>query len=242
MRKWFAEGDQSPYAKKSIPANAPRNWPISGPKRADTLQKDTKGLFNFTNQSDSIPQKLELVPVKDLPGGYHPVLELPGQGSAKVRYLEHFPDHMHEGETLGFGGVEGSTPWTLDDVLTFEGEQFKEYPKTAEGRQEVPMIIAKGTVIGGHTTTVESGKPCDSGFRGDDAPTEAKQINTLSLYDGHKVGVGRVLTDSSFHHFLDLNLIGDPCARGERRRGLDSEFLDDMTAFFHNCVAWLAKA
>lgn len=70
---------------------------------------------------------------------------------------------------------------------------------------------------------------------------EAKQINTLSVYDGHRVGVGRVLTDLSFHHFLDLNLIGDPCATDVKTQGFDAGLRADMSSFFRTCDFWLAN-
>jgi hypothetical protein len=94
--------------------------------------------------------------------------------------------------------------------------------------------------LGGHETLVEQGKLCESGFETDVAITVAKTINTLSVYDGYIVGIGRVLTDSSFHHFCDLNLIGDPRAVKEKTRGIDLELLEEMDAFFINVVIWLA--
>jgi hypothetical protein len=77
--------------------------------------------------------------------GIHPILQL---GSEKA--LTKFPDHFHEGEVLGFGGVnlESSESWTLTDTLSFEGESFVEYP-TENSHQEAPRIIATGNVIGG---------------------------------------------------------------------------------------------
>ncbi|MCJ1459526.1 hypothetical protein MMC28_009905 [Mycoblastus sanguinarius] len=235
MRKWFAIGDCDPLSK--IPPEAPRNWPVNGEERADTLQKNIEEKYHFTNQSDSIPQPLTLVKVPDV--GIHPVFDLGPHQPQKV--LRHFPDHFHEGEVLGFGGVDRKTsePWTLNDTLTFKGESFVEYP-TKNSRQEKPRIIATGNVIGGHETLVEKGKLCESGFEPDKTVTAAKSINTLSVYNGHTVGIGRVLTDSSFHHFCDLNLIGDPCAVKERTQGFDREFLEEMDGFFINVVRWLA--
>jgi len=154
MRKWFARDDHDP----SIPPEAPRNWPVHGEDRADTLQKDTEDKWLFTNQSDNIPQPLNLVIV---PGqGIHEIFDL---GFRRV--LTHFPYHFHEGEVLGFGGVDQKTsePWTLNETLSFNGEKFVEYPKKEE-HQEVPRIIATGKVIGGHETIVEKGKLCESGF------------------------------------------------------------------------------
>jgi hypothetical protein len=231
MRKWFDERDDD----SGIPCEAPRNWPIHGPRRADTLQKGQgqgDNVFHFTNQSDDIPQPLNLL--RCPPYDHHPLFNI-----RDGNVLEKYPDHMHEGETLGYGGVEGSEPWTLDEELTFKGVKFTEYP-TKNGNKERPIVIATGSVIGGHTTLVEPNKFCESGFAPDPEETVAKAINTISVYDGYKVGVGRVLTDSSIHHFLDLNLIGDPCATEEKMYGLERKFLGDMSAFYVNCAKWLA--
>ena len=231
MRKWFAKDD----GDTSIPSKAPRNWPVGGPERADTLQKNIEEKYHFTNQSDNIPQPLTLV---DVPGvGIHPMFDL---GFQKV--LTHFPDHFHEGEVLGFGGVDrkSSEPWVLDETIIIKGESFVEYP-TKDTHKELPRIVATGNVIGGHETLVEKSKLCESGFEPDDTITVPKSINILSVYDGHTVGIGRVVTDSSFHHFADLNLIGDPCAVKEKTQGLDPRFLQEMDAFFINVVRWLAR-
>lgn len=94
MRKWFSAADTDP----TIPAGAPRNWPAFGPTRADTLVADKDGLWNFDNQSDDRLQILTH------PGGIiHPLL----QGS--IGPIDTFPDHMHKGEVLGFGGIPGRT-------------------------------------------------------------------------------------------------------------------------------------
>ena len=240
MRKWFAEDDDSEYAKESLPAKAPRNWPARGENRADTLQKDVRGEFNFTNQSDNIPQPLTLVPVPGV-GDYHPLFSIGGQGPEKV--LRHFPDHFHEGEVLGYGGVPKSEPWATDKTLTFKGVEFVEYPEKTSAAKErpLPRVIATGKVIDGHSTAVEVDKLCDSGFRPDKTIVKGKSINTLCVYDGHEAGIGRVLTDSSFHHFADLNLIGDPCADAEKVRGFELGLLDEYATFFINCVYWLAN-
>ena len=72
----------------------------------------------------------------------------------------------------------------------------------------------------------------------------------LCVYDGRPVGVGRVVTDSSFHHYLDLNLIGDPCGSTvDRTQGFGQAYttpesggvLADLAAFYVNTVVWLAR-
>ncbi|MHB8665879.1 MAG: hypothetical protein ACYDH6_24655 [Acidimicrobiales bacterium] len=218
MRRWFAQQDTD----GSIPAKAPRNWSALGTDRADTLQPDTAGHWWFDNQSDGVPQPLTLV-VPD-----HPIFQGP-HGP-----INSFPDHMHEGEVM--------VPWALDESLTFAGRTHKEYPALG-GHQEVPEILATGRVIGGHVTSVGDGSPCENRhFASADVPTAGRPLNILCAYDGHNVGVGRVVTDSSFHHYIDLNLTGDPCGNGAKSAGFLSnrDVLDAMSTFFVNLVGWLA--
>jgi hypothetical protein len=237
MRKWFSIIDTD----ARIPAMAPRNWPGLGPDRADTLQPSHDSTWNFDNQSDDIPQTLTF------PGGtVHPILQGPNGP------ITRFPDHMHEGEVI--------TPWNMNDTLTFSGQSFVEYPTgfpNAEdpgGWQEKPVIVATGNVIAGHPTPVE-GSACEqNNFTPDGSLTNGKTINVLCVYDGRNAettqyfqspGLGRVVTDSSFHRYLDLNLAGDPCGVGTKQQGFTtvagSGVLADIKAYFINTVVWLAN-
>jgi hypothetical protein len=66
------------------------------------------------------------------------------------------------------------------------------------------------------------------------------------------VGVGRIITGSTFHHYLDKNLIGDPKTASSDPMtgptGSDTAFLnspnylDPIKQFYRNAVAWLARA
>lgn len=222
MRLWFA-------AESPPPAGVPTNRPVSGATRGDTLRAAPDGHFYFDSQSDAVPQALTLS------SPTHPILTGPSGP------ITNFPDHMHEGTTtVGWTGFD----WNRD--VTFVGESFKEYP-TIEGHQEKPQIIATGTIIPGHITEVEADYP----FSGAD-PNETAAggtINTLCAYDGRVAGVGRVVTDASFHHYMDINLTGDPV--GSLESGADTHdgfdvpaamsILDDMKAFYLNTATWLAR-
>lgn len=230
MRKWYGPGEAD------IPAGAPANWPGSGSDRADTLVQGEDGSWDFDNQSDDLPQVLFF------PNGVvHPLLF----GSSGP--ITQFPDHMHEGEVLGYGGVTGPglrTPWKLDEQLTYSGQTFVEYP-TINGHQEIPIVIATGQVQGGHPTPRDNaGRPCESRFTNDTTNTTAKQINVLSVYDGHVAGVGRIITDSSFHHYLDLNTTGDPCNNGDKAVGFGTlkgaPVLQALQEYWVNAAKWLA--
>jgi hypothetical protein len=60
------------------------------------------------------------------------------------------------------------------------------------------------------------------------------------------VNVGRIVTDSSFHHFLDLNLLGDPCSlvpakkQGFNASAAGQAQLREISAFYVNMATWLA--
>jgi hypothetical protein len=231
MRLWFSQSDTD----TNIPAAAGRNWVATGPYRADTLRAAADQSWHFDNQSDDIPQTLTFPA-----GTTHPIL----QGAAGP--LRGFPDHMHEGEVI--------LPWTMGDPLHWPysqtaGDTRLEYP-TVAGHQEAPVIVASGNTIGGHTTRTDGATCEQNNFKDEQEPTHNPGfgVDTLCVYDGHKVNVGRIVTDSSFHHYMDLNLIGDPCAPPSpdtRLQGFTTAagkpYMDDMKAFFVNTAAWLAR-
>jgi hypothetical protein len=246
MRRWFGRAGDIPsdcpataidYNGATVAAvNYPgiSNDPTPGVGRADTLRQnpagDTATTFQFDDQSDEFPQTL------NFPSGpVHSILQGPNGP------ISRFPDHMHEGEVV--------TPSTLSSVLVIGGQPFQEYPAVA-GFQPTPGIIATGNILGGHTTMVD-GSGCEqNNFSGDTVPTVSNTIGTLCAYDGRGAGVGRVVTDSSFHHYLDLNLIGDPCGSApDRMQGLGPGYatpasgsaLADLQSFYVNTVVWLSR-
>jgi hypothetical protein len=243
MRKWYGQQIDLPPGVPTMAVNSQGqavssvNWPGISTRtagRADTLQQnpsDTATVFQFDDQSDAIPQLLSF------PGGQvHPILAN-GQGP-----ISRFPDHMHEGEVV--------TPLDTSQVLPINGQQFDEYPHHGRDFQPLPSIIATGTIVGNHSTTVE-GSTCEQiNFSSDSTATAARPLGILSAYDGHSVGVGRVVTDSSFHHYLDLNLTGDPCGSSpDRQQGFGvaarapaaGSVLADLQAFYVNTAEWLAR-
>jgi hypothetical protein len=242
MRKWFSSDDHS----TGRPPLAPDNWPGGGPLRADTLRRgdtDTSDVYYFDDQSDDIPQPLKvLVPT-------HPAV----QGKSGV--LKVYPDHMHEGEVIAPTGSQLTQTSATDSTLGFAGEGFTEFP-TVDGHQEVPIILAhvtagtlnrSGTLVG-HITLVGEGMPCENkNFTSDNSVNLPKIINALAAYDGHTINVGRIVTDSSFHHYIDLNLLGDPCSSvEEKRRGFNAStsgqaILEELNAFYINLATWLAR-
>jgi hypothetical protein len=191
MRSWYGVND----ATSPMPAGFPRNFPVITAGRADTTQRNPGGDYGgdstfawFENQSDIVPQ-----PITPTSSPAHPILR--SNGADVVIY----PDHMHEGNTQG---VVGGYDYTQS--LAINGESFPEFPLVA-GNREMPNVIATGQTTGRASKEVNGG-----GFVGNDSAASApKTVNSLSVYDGRVAGVGRIVTGSTFHHYIDINLTGD---------------------------------
>jgi hypothetical protein len=114
----------------------------------------------------------------------HPVLCHPTLGPIDV-----MPDHAHEG--LCVPTVEINLGATFD----FNGNgAIAEYPNSGTGGP-VPKIIAYGSTLG------------DPPYNFSKGPQPARaSFPMISVYDGHPAGVGRVATDSTWHHWMDFNI------------------------------------
>ena len=75
-----------------------------------------------------------------------------------------------------------------------------EYPNTTGGVQVRPEVIARGRLPGGNNAIIAN---TPAKF-----PTQPHAFGVVSAYDGHAVNVGRVICDSTWHHFVNVNLIG----------------------------------
>jgi len=114
-----------------------------------------------------------------------------------------------------------------------EGEAIAPMPAAGDanwptklGHQERPEVIAWGRIK-------------------DPAATKhGQEIGVISAYNGHNVDVGRVLADSTWHHWFDINLTGI-AAPPSPYAGFDDTVagqaaLKKIDAYFLNCAVWLA--
>lgn len=90
-----------------------------------------------------------------------------------------------------------------------------EWPKIG-GHQELPEVIAWGKI------------------KSPDADV-GREVGLVSVYDGHKVNIGRVVADSTWHHYFNINLWGYSATSA----GLDA--LKYIEAHFLNVGVWLAS-
>ncbi|WP_461481748.1 hypothetical protein [Porticoccus sp.] len=244
MRAWFGEGDGA----SPMPADFPRNFPVISSGRADTVQKNPLGDYDlnddgmdeshvyFENQSDSIPQ-----PITPTTSPAHPILRRNGMD------ITVYPDHMHEGQTLGEGDLlESYYTHTLPSGVD---PGFVEFP-VVDGQRETPKVIATGQVLEHSQILAASGTTLDP------AIASAKTVNTLCVYDGREVGVGRVVTGATFHHYIDINLTGSSDIDTDEEKALTGadavkgqgynypgaeQTFADIKAVYVNIAKWLAR-
>lgn len=249
MRKWSTGG----------PDGAPS--PI-GPDRHDTLVKghdygvtpgvDESTQYTFDDESDDIPMHIRLrwyVHHHCHSGVHfhrvykhwywphlfrrspHPVL------CGKDGPITILPDHPHEGEVV--------VPQNLNDSPTRGAYTAPEYPQHL-GHAHPPEIIAWARVQDDHG-------PAPTSFKG---PANAKEFGAIGAYDGHCVDVGRVMVDSTWHHWFDVNLTGrmflfddtpgnvetgDPRKlNGFNDTAAGQAALDKIRNYFRNVAIWLS--
>lgn len=166
--------------------------PPTSPIRHDTLLKGTNANYTFDDESDDQPMRI--TPKRYFLGSWSPFIRrsrphpvLCGQDGV----IDILPDHPHEGEVLDTGAIN------LTDTFSFGSYVNQdEYPNSGAAG---PEQIARAFIQGDH-------QPTD--FKGS---VNSKFFGVLGAYDGHAAGdMGRVVVDSTWHHWFDVNLIGRP--------------------------------
>jgi hypothetical protein len=211
---------------------------VAGDRRNHTLQGGTD---DFGLEGDTLLQEVELVywqSTHALPflrfNRVHPLMCSP------IGAIDRFPDHMHEGELVPDEQVE------LDRPLNIPGYGRPEYPNArpsvlaqlAGGASDVlprptPRIVAYGqttnpVVISDHLDP-DLVQPAAFLAR----RLGSKRFGLVSAYDGHAAGIGRVVCDSTWHHWLSVNvrgIAGQPGSTDYRK----------MQAYYRNVGLWLA--
>jgi hypothetical protein len=196
MRRWW----------NNPPADMLKAPSGSGIERNDTSQEDARGDFFFENQSDEIPQTIA-------PKFYLDHVKTPKDPFGRKVYRSHdvlctplgimnkLPDHMHEGAC--------DVPASLDKrVYKVKGKTKREYPDhtSSDGVKSPlsPEIIAESVITISHKLPA-----FDKDHFTDYELNHVGRFGAIGIWDGHLVDQGRVIVDSTFHHFVDINLSGD---------------------------------
>jgi hypothetical protein len=209
------------------PDNAINEVSMTGPRRNDTNRPGPSPGSQFNDQSDDVPQVIAPRMYQRWTGFWrysypHPLL---CGSSGVIRVL---PDHPHEGQCV--------TPTNTNITDTFAGFTVVEYPQGQNGLpQPLPEVIATSSVLAGTTA-------------GSKQPTQAHTFGAISAYDGHRAGVGRVVTDATWHHFVNVNLVGDSSAPpgDPKRLGFLASpagqiHLENIKTYFRNIAVWISR-
>jgi hypothetical protein len=220
MRRWW--GSTGPNGEPAAPQ-------VIGSERIDTTRAGPDGVTHFEDQSDEIAQEIKPKLYQSGFGG--------GLHIAQVKYLPHpllcspdgritvLPDHMHEGMC--------EVPDTLAArTFRLDGADVREYPDYTPpdapagyvAQPLAPEVVATGEVLAGVTTLA-----FDPVHPSDPEPTEGRIFGVIGAWDGHRVGRGRVVVDSTWHHFVDINLSGD---RHLEDNDLGEEHLQKQFGFY----------
>jgi len=202
-----------------------------GPLRNDTNRMGDAG-SQFDDQSDDIPQNIHpRIYSRNLAlfrySFPHPLLCGPN-GTIRV-----MPDHPHEGECV--------EPVETEDNIVFISNHGPEFPPATDGgRRPLPEVISTSTVPGGNIAAFSAGQQKD--------PTLPHSFGGICAYDGHRASVGRVITDATWHHFVNINLTGDQSYTD----GSAKEFgflaspqgqahFEEIKTYYRNLALWLTR-
>jgi len=208
------------------PTPGPNGEPVApnvgGSDRYDTLSAGNDPGIQFNDQSDDVPQVItpKMYPTWPWTPWFfrtYPHPLLCGPRGV-IRFL---PDHPHEGECY--------VPSTLTATFTFNGYTITEYPGGL-----APEVIAWSN-LAGRGTDLNKG------------PLTGRNFGAIGVYDGHRVDIGRVVVDATWHHFFNVNLIGelgnpDPIKSvGFAATPTGQAALDDIKVYYRNIAVWLAR-
>lgn len=224
MRLWASTSAQNQLDEVSM----------TGARRNDTnrIGSSVPG-SEFNDQSDDTPQTVQPRMYQRTNGIFratfpHPLLCGP-RGVIRI-----MPDHPHEGECV--------EPTDTSQSLAFDGAALgQEYPGATDGGpQPLPEVVSTSTVLSGTTS-------------GGKAATVPGSFGGICAYDGHRAGIGRVVTDATWHHFVNVNLIGEigPPATDPKSRNFPGgggflatatgrAHLEEIRAYYRNLAVWTA--
>jgi hypothetical protein len=214
--------------------------------RIDTMvDPGVSGEFEFEDQSDDIPQRIYPNYGADFinsawTASVHPLLRMPGAPATRTGSV-HFkldidvlPDHPHE--SVCYEVSLQSKPAELNAAYNVAGMNFVEFPSLFGGGAKVGSRIVAFAVSGGRALGNPIYKP----------PVNPRMFGVISAFDGHSAALypgaatrpGRIVCDSTWHHFVNINLDGT----GSNRPGLSPPHLQKIYQYYRNIIDWIQPA
>jgi hypothetical protein len=164
-----------------LDAGQPQAPPANGLTRNDTLRPGFNRGIQFDDQQDNVPQVIRPKFYSNGLGGAvypHPLL------AYRDGVIDVMPDHMHEGVCLEPGDL--TQPITIPNFTTTD---------------EYPIIHGTNIRLSPEVIAISTTDPSNN-------QVNPHCFGSIGVYDGHLVNVGRVVVDSTWHHFVNLNLRG----------------------------------
>jgi hypothetical protein len=210
---------------------------FSDAHRHETLQPADRRTYW---ESDEWPQRIYPVLWRDprrpfdLRGASpHPLLCGP------TGVIDRFPDHMHEGsvfeneevrldEPLGIEGYDGDEYPSLEPEIL--AAAVGEHPETFRLRPR-PEVVAHAVTSNPEPLTAP--KPSGVLMARTLQGLPGKRFAIIGAYDGDAVGIGRVVVDSTWHHWFSMNLVGFQAKAPAVYGGMQS--------YYRNVALWLAR-
>jgi hypothetical protein len=136
--------------------------------------------------------------------------------------IDHFPDHMHEGSVVGDAEVPLNLPL---DIPGYAGD---EYPIV---EPEVSPTVAGVAAVVPPTFGLQP-RPRVVAYGLTSHLSAPRAFPMIGAYDGDPAGIGRVVVDSTWHHWFSYNLVG--------LRDYSPLVYSGMQDYYRNVAMWLA--
>ncbi|MCX6216835.1 hypothetical protein [Spirosoma sp.] len=213
-------GSVSRVRKMRLWTNASGNVGMQDPNRNDTNRIGHDSGSQFDDQSDDVPQEIQPRLYSSSLGGFLRETYPHPILCSPLGRIKVLPDHPHEGQCVEPTDLTGN----------YEKDGTPEFPMGI-----TPEIIAYSTVLAGNTA-------------GTKLATQAQTFGAICAYDGHKANIGRIVTDSTWHHFVNINLIGEASEPDTNVKGLGfmasatgQQHLAQIKHYYINTAVWLSR-
>lgn len=243
---------RSMRAWDSIPMGTEGN--ATAENRIDTiLNTGANDLYEFDDQSDFFPQRIYpnyrvTWSNQRWSASIHPLLRLPwsrrtridNKGFRSGTDIEVLPDHAHESVCLEPAFTALNATYR---VLDFS---FREFPLGPVGFV-VPEVVASAVSAGRAVSPNPlSSQPIWK------PPVKPRMFAIITAWDGHAArgpfgttpGPGRIVCDSTWHHFVNYNIDGGGSGRSGLGTGFGADWVpsadcNKIFRYFQNIVTWL---
>jgi hypothetical protein len=208
------------------------------------------GLYEFEDQSDTLPQRIYPNYRVTWSGPawtatIHRLLAMPGapanrtDSSGFTNDMDMMPDHPHESVCREVSASVNAAE--LNGTYNLHGQNFQEFPNASSGTGRIGSEIVAFGVSGGRSVFNNGWKP----------PVNPRMFGLISGFDGHAampysggVRPGRIVCDSTWHHFVNVNIDGTQSSRQGLGTGAGAAWTPNAACqkifqYYRNIVAWL---